>query len=181
VSSVEANFRGEPVPAELRRLVAFDESAEGWYCEGFELRDAQGDELSSWSVEPAFAERLYVFAQANGSGSLYAIWRADPAAGLGESPVVVFGDEGGIHVAAGNLRDLLQILTFDSEPMVDHDGVSFYKGDDHEPSEDSDRYREWLSSEFGLEPVADPEPIVSRAQQEHGPAFARWLQLYVPE
>lgn len=176
-----ANFRGEPVPTELHHLVGFDASAENWYCEGFELRLAHGDELSSWSDEPTFAEKLYVFAEANASGSLYAIWRAEPNASLGESPVVVFGDEGGIQVVTRNVRELLQVLTFDSEPMVGSDGVTFYKGDDHEPSEESDRYRRWLSEELGLEPVMDPAPIVSRAQQEYGPALARWLQPYVPE
>ena len=60
-------------------------------------------------------------------------------------------------------------------------GSPFYKSDDHEPSEDSGRYRRWLSEELGLEPVMDPGPIVVGAQQEYGPAFAHWLQLYVPE
>lgn len=176
-----ANFRGEPVPTELHHLVAFDDIAEGWYCQGFELSVAHGNELWSWSDEPAFGERLYVFAEANGSGSLYAIWRAEPAASLGESPIVVFGNEGGVHVVTRNVPELLQILTFDAEPMVSYEGVSFYREDEQERSEDSRRYERWLAEELGLQPVIDPAPIVSRAQQEYGPAFAHWLQLYLPE
>jgi len=177
-----ANFRGEPVPPELARLVAFDVSAENPYAEGFELLGTNGEELASWSDDPAFAERLFVFAQATSSGSLYAIWRADPRAALADSPVVIFGDEGGAHVVAGNVPELLQLLTFDAEPAVDWDEVSLFKDyDGYEPSDESDRYAQWLSDELGLDPVTDPDAIVARSQANYGEAFSRWMAPYLPE
>lgn len=179
-----ANFRGEPVPPELERLLAFDLSTDAPYSDGFELLGTNGEELSSWSDDPAFVERLFVFAEASASGSLYAIWWADPRASLADSPVVVFGDEGGAHVVAANVPELLELLTFDSEPMVSWDEVSFYKDeddDDEEPSEEGDRYVQWLAGELGLEPVTDPTPIVERAQGDYGEAFRSWIAPFTPE
>ena len=59
------------------------------------------------------------FAQANGSGSVYALWRVDDREDLGALPVVVLGSEGGFHVVARNLAELLQLLGFDAEIAVD--------------------------------------------------------------
>lgn len=177
-----ANFRGEPVPPELARLVTFELSADGAYSDGFELLVSDGQLLATWSEDPAFTERLYIFGEANASGSQYAIWRADPAAALADSPVVVFGDEGGAHVVAGNVPELLELLTWDTEPMVDWDDVSFYKDeDDYEPSDEHERYVEWLAEELGLEPVTDARAVVARAQADYGDAFARWIEPFTPE
>lgn len=177
-----ANFRGEPVPPELARLVAFEASTDGaYFSEGFELLVSDGELLATWSEEPAFTERLYVFAEANASGSQYAIWRADDRAALADSPVVVFGDEGGAHVVAGNVPELLELLTFDSEPMVTSDDLFFDKDDDDEPSDEHDRYVEWLAEELGLEPVTDADAVVARAQADYGKAFSDWIAPYTPE
>jgi hypothetical protein len=177
-----ANFRGEPVPPELARLLAFDLSTEAPYSDGFELLGTNGEELASWSDDPAFVKRLFVFAEASASGSLYAIWRADPRATVADSPVVIFGDEGGAHVVAANVPELLELLTFDAEPMASWDEVHFYRDDDdYEPSGERDRYMQWLSEELGLDPVADPAAVVARAQVEYGEAFSSWLAAYVPE
>ncbi|MET7465682.1 hypothetical protein [Nonomuraea sp. NPDC005501] len=47
------------------------------------------------------------FAQANSSGSMYAIWRKDDRADLATPPVVALGDEGGIHLVARDVRELI--------------------------------------------------------------------------
>ncbi len=62
-----------------------------------------------------------------------------------------------MHVVAENLRALLRLLTFDAEPMIDWDGVTFYKSDDHKPSQRASLYAAWLQREFGLAPVTDAD------------------------
>ena len=58
------------------------------------------------------------FAQATGGGSFYALWSDGQTKTTSDMPVVVFGDEGGAHVVAENVRGLLQLLTYGVEPMV---------------------------------------------------------------
>ena len=99
------------------------------FADGFallEYGDTSG--VVGWSADPEFTAKLVPFAQANGSGSFYALWRLDDRADLAALPVVVFGDEGGLHVVARNLRELFQLLGFDSEISVDWDSAYFYRG-----------------------------------------------------
>src|SRR4051794_33348434 len=95
-----------PVP-ELNLLMALQNRL-GFenYADGFGLTDfgdTSGVE-AGWSKDPEFLSRLVPFAQANGTGSMYALWRVDDRSDLATLPVVVFGDEGGQHVVARNLR-----------------------------------------------------------------------------
>ena len=173
------NFRDQSMPAELAKLLAFDQQVEDFYSEGFELGSYGPDELSTWSEEEGFLSRLIPFAQATGGGSVYALWLHPAGVPLSEAPVVVFGDEGGVHIVAKNLRALLEILSFDTEPSIDWDEVYYYKSDDHEPSERADDYARWLQAEFGLAPVSDADALVSAAQQEHKQAFDAWVQQFV--
>ncbi len=171
-----ANFSGLETPSELAALLAFqnDQSDFESYSEGFGLlRDDKGG-LRSWSTDEAFLARLMPFAQANGSGSFYALW----SDGAGNLPVIVFGDEGGVHVVAENVRGLLQILAFDAEPMIDHDAVTYYKADDKEPSDDHEAYVAWLG-EVGLEPAEDPTDLVVAAQAKYKAAFDQWIVEHV--
>ena len=148
-----------------------------WLSECFELNTYSADELSNWSDEREFLARLTPFAQATGSGSIHALWLHRDGVSLSEAPVAVLGDERGIHVVAKNLLALLQILSFDVEPMIDWDSVSFYKPDDHEPSDRANEYAKWLASELGLAPIADA--LVTGGQQEHKAAFDRWVKQFV--
>ncbi|MEU4692262.1 hypothetical protein [Actinoplanes sp. NPDC023714] len=167
-----------PVP-ELNLLHAFQER-HGYesYSECFGLddwNDTSGLE-AGWSADPGFLAGLIPFARATGGGSFYALWRIDDRPDL---PVIVFGDEGGEHVVARNVRELFRLLTFDSEPMVDHDGVVFYRDPDDEHSEHHDAFVTWLADRFGLAPADDPATLVAAAQAEFGDAFATWKRQYL--
>ena len=82
----------------------------------------------------------------------------------------------GFHVVARNFNELLQILTFDSEPMIDWDRVYYYKdSDDFEPSSMSKEYRQWLKTECLLDPIDDADEIVKQAQKEYNDAFKNWV------
>ena len=101
-------------------------------------------------------------------------------------PVVVFGDEGGVHVVAEHRRDLLRILTYDAEPIIDFDEVSFYKDevsfykeDEHEAQEAAGEYVQWLNAQFGLDPVDDPDPLVTAAQEKYQAKLDAWLKDYL--
>lgn len=176
------NFAGHSMPKELEKLLAFDERADGsYYSDGFELVEDDKSGLASWSEDPAFLGGLLPFAQANGSGSFYALWAAGGGA-PSEMPVVVFGDEGGVHVVAENVRALLQLLTFDVEPMIDHDEATFYKDeDDYEESDARPDYVAWLKKELDLEPIDAAKPLVARAQAKHKAAFDKWMSKYVSD
>ena len=170
-----------PVP-ELNRLMAF-QSRHGFeaYADGFGLSD-YGDTsgiAAGWSKDPAFLAQLVPFAQANGTGSIYALWRVDDRADAATLPVVVFGDEGGQHVVARDLRELFQLLGFDSEISVDWDEAYFFKPDDDEPSGEHDAYVEWLAGEFGLRPATEPDTVVAIAQAEFGERFAAFCAPYL--
>jgi hypothetical protein len=149
------NFGKHATPQALEKLLAFQESADA-----------------------AFQEKLMPFAQANGSGSFYALWD-DGSKSTSDMPVVAFGDEGGVHVVAENARGLLQLLCFDAEPMIDFDEVTYYKNeDDHEPSDKHDEYVEWLKQELDLAP-ADPKAVMQAATAKHKAKFDAWFGKYV--
>ncbi|MET0410373.1 MAG: hypothetical protein ABW217_03715 [Polyangiaceae bacterium] len=180
------NFAPHAVPAELVKLLAFQEDVGkfGRYAKGFGLERDDKSGLKSWSEDPEFLARLLPFARARGTGSFYALWADGDATADGTTtdssslPVVACGDEGGIHVVAENVRGLLSLLCFDIEPTIDLDGVDFYKDeDDHKASENHQKYLEWFSK-LGLEPVEDPETIVTAAQARYQARFAAWLARY---
>ena len=176
------NFSGSDVPPALARLLAFqDENGFESYSECFGLLADDKGGLRSWSSDDGFLSRLMPFAQATGGGSFYALWVNRAGASTSEMPVVVFGDEGGVHVIAEDVSQLLRLLTFDVEPMVDHDGVSYYKGKDHEPRENQDDYRRWLKSELGLDPIDDPAPLVAAAQARYKADFDAWMSAFVAD
>jgi hypothetical protein len=175
-SEFATNFPGMTIPPELEKLLVFEGESSDSYAECFELTVDDKGGLRSWSKNPEFLDRLFPFAQATGGGSFYALWAGDSAKSASEMPVVVFGDEGGAHVVARNLRELLQLLTFDVEPMVDLEGVTFYRDEDHDGSDRAEAYRAWLEAELGLEPLDDADTLVADAQAEHEGAFQEWMK-----
>lgn len=76
-------------------------------ADGFELTtpgDTAGP-AAGWVADRALPDHLTPFAQANFSGSRYALWRMDDQPDPGTLPVVVFGDEGGEFVVARGLSE----------------------------------------------------------------------------
>jgi hypothetical protein len=168
----------EALPKEFEMLIEFQNNSEFEnYSEGFGL---YLDDLKHWSTDPGFLNSVKAFAQANGTGSTYAFWEDEKGKSLDEIPIVVFGDEGGIHVVAENLLQLMHLLSFDAEISVDHEEVYFYKDeDDHEGTDDNEAYCEWLKKNFNLAKLTDTSKIINKAQQKYKITFDAWVKLYM--
>jgi hypothetical protein len=151
----------------------------GSYSEALSLSSTEQSGLvHGWSAKRDFLDGLIAIAQANASGSFYALWNNHASADPEHWPVVAFGDEGGEWVVARNVAELLQVSTFDAEPMIDQREVVFYKDPGFEGSQNAEDYRRWLQSEFGIDPTDDPAAIVACAQAEFQQAFDDWKQPY---
>lgn len=169
------------IPSELEKLINFqnNNSSFGNYseCFGVGIDDKSG--LKTWSEENSFLDKLYPFAQANGSGSFYAIWNDGTDKPINKMPIVVFGDEGGVHVVAENMLQLLHLLTFDTEISVDFDEAYFYKDqDNYEESEDLNEFLNWLKEDYGLNQIQEPDDIIHTAQEKYKNTFDRWFATY---
>ncbi|NBE54724.1 hypothetical protein [Streptomyces boluensis] len=175
-----------PVP-ELNLLREFDAGLDDYFSQGFELSeygDSRG--VDTWSDDPEFLGRFRVFANANGSGSLYAIWRVDDREDLADLPIVAFGDEGGVHLAARDLRALFQLLACDRYVYVFHEGLSLSdeerdRAKGRGSGEANRRYVTWLKQHFGLDPAEDPDDIVLAAEEEYAERFVAWMDRYVED
>jgi ribosomal protein L21 len=192
ISSYASAQSGAPVPAlayspipTLNKLLAFEKrhGAEN-YADSFAIHKKFDDDESSgllqgWTKDPAFLKRVYPFARATGSGSFYAIWQANEGDDVSKSPVVVFGDEGGEHIVAESVDDLLRVLAYDVEPSVDHDKVYFYKSKDHKPSDEHRAFRRWLKIEFNIDKAPHPDTIVKAAKKKYGAAFETWKKRFL--
>lgn len=126
-----------------------------------------------------FLEKLFPFAQANGSGSFYCIWNDGTSKAMNKMPIVVFGDEGGVHIVAENILQLLHLLTFDTEITVSDEEIYFYKNkDDYEESEDLNEFLKWLKSDFGLDQIHETSNIINAAQTKYKFEFDKWFKQY---
>jgi hypothetical protein len=177
-----ANFPGFELPSELDQLVDFQnvEGAE-CYAQGFAL-EVESKALplyKLWSKKPEFLAKLMTLGGANGTGSDYCVWNDGSSNSLKELPIVIFGDEGGQHVIAENLSQLLQILGADVEPMVSLDAVSYVKAPGEDPSPSIDKFRMLLEVQFGITPSRKPETIVKRAQARLKAKFDAWISRYL--
>ncbi|WP_343698075.1 hypothetical protein [Flavobacterium sp.] len=151
-------FGGYALPEDLVKLYEFDQKyGSDTYSECFGLlvwNDKTG--IKSWSEKEEFYNSFIEFAGANGSGSSYAYWLIDKD--LNNCPIVVFGDEGGIHVVAENTRKLIHLLTLDTEISVDFDKAYFYQDEGYyEESENKEVFQEWVKNEFNLDPIETNE------------------------
>jgi hypothetical protein len=172
------NFGDYDLTNELIQLKYFQDSHPD-YSQGFYLLFDDKTGIKTWSDNKDFLERLMPFAQANGTGSTCGIWNDGTNRKLDELPVIVFGDEGGVHIVAENILQLMQILTFDVEIMVDFGKAYFYKDeDDYEESEDNSKYKSWLKENFNLEPISKPNEIIENAQGKYKTAFDKWFGQY---
>ncbi|WP_294674976.1 hypothetical protein [uncultured Fluviicola sp.] len=181
IQAFKENLGISELPAALEKLILFQEEQSDFECysQGFGILIDDKSGIKSWSEEEAFLARLYPFAQANGSGSVYAFWNDGSAKEPEDLPIVVFGDEGGVHVVANNVLVLMQMLSFDSEISVDFDEAYFYKDeDDYEESEDHQTYKNWLKKEFNLDPVEDPDTLIQKAQENYQEYFEQWFKQY---
>ncbi|MFC8943270.1 hypothetical protein ACFT1B_34865, partial [Streptomyces griseoincarnatus] len=135
-----------PIP-ELNLLKELEDRISGGnISRGFFLTEfGHASGIDTWSEDPEFLDGLLSFADANKSGSIYALWRIDDRADMATLPVVVFGDEGGIAVVARNLRELFLQLGCDRTLYVGDYSAGFGDKDDKDAEhEQYDRHDEYL-------------------------------------
>ncbi|MQY14407.1 hypothetical protein SRB5_45740 [Streptomyces sp. RB5] len=166
-----------PIP-ELNLLKEFENRLGPiYYSDGFELREYNADSgLDTWSDHPDFLTRFIPFAQANGSGSDYALWRCDDRRDLATLPIVMIGDEGALYVIARNLPELFQLLAIDSEPFSDMGFHTPDSAEEHSPGHHE--YLTWLHQTFGLEPPEDVEALWAE-RKELDDRFRTWASQFV--
>ena len=176
------NFNGRKLPNELVQLLEFQNKSGGdVFSEGFELSaNVKQGLYYGWSKNPDFLNNLFPFARANNSGSFYAFWSNSTTANLNDMPIVIFGDEGGEHIIAEDFLQLLKILTYDSEPMVDPDKVIYYKDEEgYRPSPKLDSFKRWIKETFNIDPTDSPDEIVNLARKKYWGAFDEWKLKYL--
>ena len=98
---------------------------------------------------------------------------------LNNCPIVVFGDEGGVHIVAENTKKLIQLLTLDTEISVDFDKAYFYQDEEYyEESENKEEFKDWVKNQFNLEAIEsneDTDEIVEEAQRKYKQKFNDFL------
>lgn len=181
IEEFKKNWGPSPIPTELEQLIYFqtNKSAFEFYSRGFGVIVDDKGGLKSWNEDISFLNQLFPFAQANGTGSFYAIWDDGTTKPLNEMPIVVFGDEGGVHIVAQNILQLLHLITFDTEISVEFDDVYFYKDEnEYQKSKDLDAFLKWLKNDYNLDPVQDPAVIIASAQKKYKETFDKWFKQY---
>lgn len=177
----QQNFGGRYPSKEFVYLHAFQQEMPH-YAQGFYLQAYDKSGLKTWSEDPHFLRQLMPFAQANSSGATYALWDDGQGKPMNEMPVVVLGgEEGGIHIVAENILQLMRLLTFDTEIYTDHTSTYFYRSSTHTSSEGAPHYRTWLKENFMQDPVQDIAPIMEGAQKKYKLPFDNWIQPFFNE
>ncbi|WP_433462774.1 hypothetical protein [Spirillospora sp. CA-128828] len=167
---------------ELNLLSELERRLEGEFIsDGFELFEFGEPKHDAWSDAQEFVEAFLPFAQATGSGSFYALWRIDDRADLATLPIVVFGDEGGVHLTGRNLRDLFCQLASDRPLSVDWSDACFGEYEGYHRERDGapqahQSYVAWLNQHFGLEPASDPNDLIEAARNDFGARFETWIE-----
>jgi hypothetical protein len=175
----KANFHHHDVPEEIVKLVEFQNAQPQAFCRGFALAVDDKKLLKPFSEKREFLDALCPLGRANGSGSLYALWARDHGKSVRESPVLVFGDAGGVHVVAESALHFLRLLTLDAEPMIDESAVMYLKDDGETPSPRAKEYAGWLEHHFHVRPVRDAaevEVLVRSAQGLLEKLLQNWLK-----
>jgi hypothetical protein len=181
-------FVGSPVPSVLIELLKFEhgQGLEDNYSDGFSSITNSDFRWSVWTTAIGLPNDLIPFAQADTSGSIYALWcKHGNCLDYNEVPVVVFGVEGHCHVVTNNLLDFLCLLAFDVEPIVDDDGIYFYKDEEnYEPSCHNRKYKKWLREHYQLSPISsnlEAEFLVEHAQLRHRGSFQNWVEHFTQD
>jgi hypothetical protein len=162
-------FEKYTIPRDLKMLFDFEnEYGSESFSECFYLNAIDKTGLKSWCDKKDFLNSFIEFATANGSGSTYAYWLVEKD--IEKCPIVVFGDEGGIHIVASSTKDLIHLLTYDIEIMVDHEEATFYKDEeDYEKSENKKEFVKWAKENFDLKAIKneeETEKIISNAKNK---------------
>lgn len=171
-------FGEHPVPDLLQQLFALQEAYErNSLANGFYLWDRGHPFIEDMFPGKDMTQHFIEFATANGSGSAYAFWITDPD--LAQCPIAVFGDEGGCHIIARNIAELIHLLTFDAKVYVSYENAWFSK--DEEPLKKSNGHYgliKWAKEKLSIDPITTAEQaqaIVKKAQAEYQSSFVNFL------
>jgi len=181
ITDFKENLGLSEIPVELEKLIYFQNNISSFenYSQGFGVLIDDKLGLKSWSEDEEFLNRLLPFAQANGTGSFYTIWNDASNQPLNQMPIVVFGDEGGVHVVAENILKLLHLLTYGTEIWVEYDQTYFYKDDNsYEEPEDLGEYLKWMKGDYNLGQVEEPDSLIKTAQEKYKEKFDKWFGQY---
>lgn len=131
---LKQNLNNLEISEIINKLIDFMfDDCDDYFSSGFELEiDENHENWKMYSEDPNFYNCLFTFAKADGSGSDYSFWINNNQTNLDEVPIVIAGSEGGLHVVAENIKELLKILAYDVEASVDHYGVNYYKEDEED-------------------------------------------------
>jgi hypothetical protein len=171
----EKNFRGREIPQELVLLFDFQQEHAN-YAQYFLLRGYDPSVLKTWNQSDAFISALIPFARATSFGALYALWDEGLGKETRDMPVIVLDKENGIDVVAENILQLLRLLTYDIEPVLDGECVKLSNDrDSYAPSNHIEAYMAWLHDNFAAEPTEEPyEEIIDPAQEKFTDLFWQW-------
>ena len=179
IKEYKKNFHHHEIPDAFARLVEFQNSQAAPFCRGFSLAIDDRKKLLPISEKREFLDALCPLGPANSAGALYALWAREGEKQLDHSPVLTFGDEGSVHVVAEDVPQLLRILTFDAEPMIDADSVLFMKDDSEPQSPGAMAYALWFEKHVHHKPAKDSaevELIVRSAQSLLEKPLQSWLK-----
>lgn len=185
INNFEANFKNLEIPTELTDLLNFQKSiAIGdhekftyQFCIGRDYSDKSG--LNGYSNDEEFTNSIIEFAKAAGYGSTYAFWIRNNNKNLSDAPILAVTNKDGIHIIAKNIRELLEILTFDVEPTLRWDEMYFYKDENfYEPTDKTEEYKAWVLEKYGVKTTEYPAEIVNKAQEVYEVEFQNWFKKY---
>jgi len=183
LENFKKKFSPHPLPNTLVELIKFIDQYKGEsFADSFYLNDdIEEDFFESWldngetdaEKRKEYAEHMLVFANADGTGSSYAMWIQEGNTNLEEAPIIFYGSEGEIEIVAQNLKELIKILSWGTE------AIGFYHyADNDDDDEDYDYYkqfleyrpnflkfRKWMKETLAIEPVNIDELIANEADE----------------
>jgi len=165
----------EPLPNALVKLCEYDEQSAGSISCDFELTDTGQHKLGRYFGDEELASSFAVFG-ADELLSFYAFWLYDGRA-LADAPIVYLsGEAAGSTVLANTFEEFLGLLAL-GRPNV---GLVADWDKAAELCANAVTFREWLSSELGIEPPPDPDAVVDAAKKAHGD-LASWIDEHQSE
>ena len=193
------------MPKTLVELIKFvDQNNGANFADSFYLNDdIEDDFFESWlddgetddEKRKEYAEHMIVFANADGTGSSYAMWIQEGNTDLEKAPIIFYGSEGEIEIVAQNLKDLLKILSWGAEAIY-----FCHFNDNDDDDEDYDYYKEflgyrtnflkfrkWMQDTLNIKPVSiealianetdeseEVNALVKKAKKKYQKTFDKW-------
>lgn len=165
ISYLKSNFRGLNIPKKLVALIDFNNKAskKNSFTMGFKFYvDRDRKLLKKYSQDEEFLNSIFEFSTVSATDedgcqyeAIYAFLLIDKKHSLDDSPIIIIGDDGGIHIIASNFDELLILLAFDSVPIVSWDYAFFYKEPDDPESPAKREYYDWLKERYVLNPIVN--------------------------